>query len=68
MACRSSSVSANSNGYRGYQVAGLFELRISECLALKWLDVDWLNARLGINRANVRQHVDETKTSYSRHY
>lgn len=42
-----------------------FGLRISECLALKWSDVDWLNGRLRIERAIVRQKVDEVKTSYS---
>ncbi len=42
-----------------------FGLRISECLALKWSDVDWLNSRLRIERAIVRQHVDDVKTIYS---
>lgn len=42
-----------------------FGLRISECLALKWSDVDWLNAKLRIERAIVRQHVDDVKTIYS---
>jgi integrase len=40
-------------------------LRISECLALKWNDVDWLNGKLRIERAIVRQHVDDVKTVYS---
>jgi len=40
-------------------------LRISECLGLKWLDVDWLNHRLSIERAVVRQRVGDTKTAYS---
>jgi integrase len=31
-----------------------FGLRISECLALKWADVDWLNAKLRVERAIVR--------------
>jgi len=31
-----------------------FGLRISECLALKWSDADWLNSRLRIERAIVR--------------
>jgi integrase len=39
-----------------------FGLRISECLALKWSDVDWLNSKLRIERAIVRQTVDEVKT------
>ena len=42
-----------------------FGLRVSECLALKWSDVDWLNAKLSIQRGIVRQHVGETKTAYS---
>jgi len=39
-----------------------FGLRISECLALKWSDVDWLNGTLRIERGIVRQHVDDVKT------
>jgi integrase len=42
-----------------------FGLRISECLALKWSDVDWLNSRLLVQRGIVRQHVDEVKTETS---
>ena len=42
-----------------------FGLRISECLALKWSDVDWLNRRLRVERGIVRQRVGETKTAYS---
>jgi integrase len=42
-----------------------FGLRISECLALKWSDVDWLNSRLTVQRGIVRQHVDEVKTETS---
>lgn len=41
-------------------------LRISECLALKWADVDWLDGRLRVERGIVRQHVDEVKTTESR--
>lgn len=40
-------------------------LRISECLALKWSDIDWLNAKLRIQRSIVRQHVGDVKTAYS---
>jgi integrase len=40
-------------------------LRISECLALKWADVDWLNAKLRVERAIVRQRVGDVKTVYS---
>ena len=41
-------------------------LRISECLALKWSDVDWLNGLLLIERGIVCQRVDDVKTSESR--
>ena len=39
-----------------------FGLRISEALALKWADVDWLAQTLNIERRIVSQHVDATKT------
>jgi integrase len=42
-----------------------FGMRVSECLALKWSDVDWLNGKLRIERAIVRQQVDDVKTVYS---
>jgi integrase len=42
-----------------------FGLRISECLALKWSDGDWLNGRLRVERGIVKQRVDDTKTIYS---
>ncbi len=42
-----------------------FGLRISECLALKWSDVDWLNSTLHIQRGIVRQRVGDVKTDYS---
>ncbi|HEY6184111.1 MAG TPA: site-specific integrase [Terriglobales bacterium] len=42
-----------------------FGLRISECLALKWSDVDWLNSKLRVERGIVRQQVDDVKTIYS---
>lgn len=41
-------------------------LRISEALALKWSDVDWLGATLRIERGIVMQKVDTTKTAESR--
>jgi len=41
-------------------------LRISECLALKWSDVDWINSRLTVERGIVCQHVDDVKTEESR--
>jgi len=43
-----------------------FGLRISEALALKWSDVDWLNGKLSVQRGIVRQRVDEVKTETSR--
>jgi len=39
-----------------------FGLRISECMALKWSDVDWLNSKLSVQRGIVKQHVDDVKT------
>lgn len=48
------------------QVAVCFGLRVSELLALRWSDVDWLNANLRIERAIVMQNVDEVKTEESR--
>lgn len=41
-------------------------LRISECLALKWSDVDWINRRLTVERGIVSQQVDDVKTEESR--
>ena len=41
-------------------------LRISECLALKWSDVDWLNGKLLVERGIVCQQVDDVKTPESR--
>jgi integrase len=42
-----------------------FGLRISEALALKWGDVDWLNGKLRIERGIVRQRVGDVKTETS---
>ncbi|MGA9527773.1 MAG: site-specific integrase [Terriglobales bacterium] len=42
-----------------------FGLRISEALALKWGDVDWLGGKLTVERGIVRQHVDDVKTETS---
>jgi len=39
-----------------------FGLRISECLGLKWSDIDWLGNKLRIQRGVVRQRVDDVKT------
>lgn len=41
-------------------------LRISECLALKWSDVDWLGGKLTVERAIVSQNLDDVKTPESR--
>ena len=43
-----------------------FGLRISECLALRWSDVDWLNRLLRVERGIVQQIVDDVKTDDSR--
>jgi integrase len=43
-----------------------FGLRISECLALKWSDIDWLNGKISVQRGIVRQRVNDVKTVYSR--
>ena len=43
-----------------------FGLRISEALALKWADVDWLNRTLRVERGIVQQVVDDVKTDDSR--
>jgi len=40
-------------------------LRISETLALRWADVDWLGSRLSIQRGIVEQVVDDVKTEGS---
>jgi integrase len=42
-----------------------FGLRISECLALRWSDVDWLNGKLHVERGIVHQVVDDVKTPES---
>lgn len=47
-------------------VAVYFGLRVSELLALRWSDVDWLNQTLTIERRIVAQEVDEVKTDGSR--
>jgi integrase len=43
-----------------------FSLRISEALALKWSDVDWLDGKLRVERGIVAQITDDVKTSESR--
>lgn len=46
-------------------VCASFGLRISECLALKWSDVDWLNSTLRVERGIVHQKLDTVKTPES---
>lgn len=41
-------------------------LRISECLALRWSDVDWLNCKLLVERGIVTGRVGDVKTAGSR--
>jgi integrase len=43
-----------------------FGLRVSECLALRWADVDWLKGKLRVERGIVEQNVDDVKTDESR--
>ena len=43
-----------------------FGLRISEALALRWSDVDWMNRTLRVERGIVEQNVDDVKTDGSR--
>ncbi len=40
-------------------------LRISEALALRWSDVDWLGLRLSVKRGIVERVVDDVKTEGS---
>jgi integrase len=43
-----------------------FGLRISECLALRWTDIDGLNRRLRVERGIVERNVDDVKTDECR--
>jgi integrase len=43
-----------------------FALRISEALALRWSDVDWLNGTLRVERGIVERNVDDVKTDDNR--
>jgi integrase len=43
-----------------------FGLRISEALARRWSDVDWMNRTLRVERGIVEQNVDDVKTDGSR--
>jgi hypothetical protein len=38
---------------------------MSEALALRWSDMDWLGSRLSTNRGIVERVVDEVKTEAS---
>ena len=40
-------------------------LRVSEVLALRWADVDWLGSTLSVERGIVEQHVNNVKTEGS---
>ncbi len=41
-------------------------LRVSEVLALRWKDMDWIRARLNVEHGIVNQHLDAVKTEGSR--
>ena len=47
-------------------VSACLGLRVSEALGLRWSDIDWLGGTVTIERAVVRQHVDDTKNDGSR--
>lgn len=47
------------------RVCVCFGLRISEALALRWADIDWINGTISVERSIVHQIVDETKTPES---
>jgi integrase len=49
-------------------VCACLGLRISECLALKWSDVDWLNGTLRVERGIVHQVIDDVKTPQSQRF
>lgn len=41
-------------------------LRVSEMLALRWQDVDWMGSNLNVEHGIVNQHLDSVKTESSR--
>jgi len=43
-------------------VCACFGLRISECLGLKWGDVNWLDKTLSVQRGVVRNRIGDCKT------
>jgi integrase len=46
-------------------VCACFGLRISECLGLKWGDVNWLDTTLCVQRGAVRNRIGDCKTAGS---
>jgi integrase len=43
-------------------------LRVSELLALRWRDIDWLRGKLNVEKGIVNQVVDDVKTDNSRKF
>ena len=41
-------------------------LRVSELLALRWQDLDWMGSKLNVEHGIVNQHLDSVKTEGSR--
>jgi integrase len=41
-------------------------LRVSELLALRWRDVDWIGSKVNVEHGIVNQHLDSVKTEGSR--
>jgi len=48
------------------QVQLCLGLRVSELLALRWQDVDWIGSKLNVEHGIVNQHLDDVKTEGSR--
>jgi hypothetical protein len=40
-------------------------LWVSELLALRWKDVDWMDSKLNVEHGIVNQHLDSVKTEGS---
>jgi integrase len=47
------------------QVQLCLGLRVSELLALRWKDVDWIGSKLNVEHGIVNQHLDSVKTEGS---
>lgn len=47
------------------QVQLCLGLRVSELLALRWHDVDWMGSKLNVEHGIVNQHLDDVKTEGS---